>query len=152
MTSGTVYRTALSGMKLLHAGKVRDNYAVDEQNMLIVTTDRMSAFDVILPDPIPQKGQVLTQISNFWFDRTRHIVPNHLTGRSLAQLPLPAAELATLEGRAVIVKRLKPLPVDAVVRGYLQHLRHRTAGGSGAGRPAAHCDLHARDQGRRGSA
>jgi phosphoribosylaminoimidazole-succinocarboxamide synthase len=106
-------------MKLLHAGKVRDNYAVDEQNMLIVTTDRMSAFDVVLPDPIPQKGWVLTQISNFWFDRTRHIVPNHLTGRSLAQLPLPAAELATLEGRAIIVKRLKPLPLEAVVRGYL---------------------------------
>ncbi len=119
MASGTVYRTALSGMKLLHAGKVRDNYAVDEQNMLIVTTDRMSAFDVVLPDPIPQKGWVLTQISNFWFDRTRHIVPNHLTGRSLAQLPLPAAELATLEGRAIIVKRLKPLPLEAIVRGYL---------------------------------
>jgi phosphoribosylaminoimidazole-succinocarboxamide synthase len=119
MTSGTVYRTALSGMKLLHAGKVRDNYAVDEQNMLIVTTDRMSAFDVILPDPIPRKGWVLTQISNFWFDRTRHIVPNHLTGRPVAQLPLPAAELATLEGRSVIVKRLKPLPLEAVVRGYL---------------------------------
>jgi phosphoribosylaminoimidazole-succinocarboxamide synthase len=119
MTSGTVFRTALSGMKLLHAGKVRDNYAVDEQNMLIVTTDRMSAFDVVLPDPIPQKGWVLTQISNFWFDRTRHIVPNHLTGRSLAQLPLPAAELAALEGRAIIVKRLKPLPLEAIVRGYL---------------------------------
>jgi phosphoribosylaminoimidazole-succinocarboxamide synthase len=119
MTSDTVYRTALSGMQLLHAGKVRDNYAVDEHNMLIVTTDRMSAFDVILPDPIPQKGWVLTQISNFWFDRTAHIVPNHLTGRSLAQLPLPAAQLATLEGRAIIVKRLKPLPLEAVVRGYL---------------------------------
>jgi phosphoribosylaminoimidazole-succinocarboxamide synthase len=119
MTAGTVYRTALSGMKLLHAGKVRDNYAVDEQNMLIVTTDRMSAFDVVLPDPIPQKGWVLTQISNFWFERTRPIVPNHLTGRSLAQLPLPAAELAALAGRAIIVKRLKPLPLEAVVRGYL---------------------------------
>jgi len=119
MTSGTVYRTALSGLRLLHAGKVRDNYAVDDQHMLIVTTDRMSAFDVVLPDPIPQKGWVLTQISNFWFDRTRHIVPNHLTGRPLAQLPLPAAELAILEGRAVIVKRLKPLPLEAVVRGYL---------------------------------
>jgi phosphoribosylaminoimidazole-succinocarboxamide synthase len=109
----------LSGLKLLHAGKVRDNYAVDEHSMLIVTTDRLSAFDVVLPDPIPDKGRVLTQISNFWFDRTRHIVPNHLTGRALAQLPLPPAELATLEGRAVIVKRLKPLPLEAVVRGYL---------------------------------
>ncbi|HEX3836590.1 MAG TPA: phosphoribosylaminoimidazolesuccinocarboxamide synthase [Steroidobacteraceae bacterium] len=119
MSSGTLYRTALSGLKLLHAGKVRDNYAVDEHSMLIVTTDRLSAFDVVLPDPIPDKGRVLTQISNFWFDRTRHIVPNHLTGRALAQLPLPPAELATLEGRAVIVKRLKPLPLEAVVRGYL---------------------------------
>jgi len=119
MTSGTVYRTALSGLKLLYAGKVRDNYAVDEHSMLIVTTDRLSAFDVVLPDPIPQKGRVLTQISNFWFERTRAIVPNHLTGRALAQLPLAAAELAMLEGRAIIVKRLKPLPVEAVVRGYL---------------------------------
>jgi phosphoribosylaminoimidazole-succinocarboxamide synthase len=119
MTSGTVFRTALSGMTLLHAGKVRDNYAVDDQSMLIVTTDRLSAFDVILPDPIPDKGRVLTQISNFWFDRTLHIVPNHLTGRALTQLPLPAAERAALEGRAIIVKRLKPLPLEAVVRGYL---------------------------------
>jgi phosphoribosylaminoimidazole-succinocarboxamide synthase len=119
MTSDTVLRTALTGMKLLHAGKVRDNYAVDDQSMLIVTTDRMSAFDVILPDPIPDKGRTLTQISNFWFDKTQHIVPNHLTGRPLRELPVPAAELATLEGRAIIVKRLKPLPVEAVVRGYL---------------------------------
>jgi len=119
MAANTVFRTALTGMKLLHAGKVRDNYAVDDQSMLIVTTDRMSAFDVVLPDPIPDKGRTLTQISNFWFDRTRHIVPNHLTGRPLAQLPLPAAELASLEGRAIIVKRLKPLPLEAVVRGYL---------------------------------
>ncbi|HEY6458210.1 MAG TPA: phosphoribosylaminoimidazolesuccinocarboxamide synthase [Steroidobacteraceae bacterium] len=119
MTSGTVHRTALSGLKLLYAGKVRDNYAVDDQSMLIVTTDRMSAFDVVLPDPIPDKGRVLTQISNFWFDRTGHIVPNHLTGRALAQLPLPAAQLAMLEGRAIIVKRLKPVPIEAVVRGYL---------------------------------
>jgi phosphoribosylaminoimidazole-succinocarboxamide synthase len=119
MTSGTVHRTALSGLKLLYAGKVRDNYAVDDHSMLIVTTDRMSAFDVVLPDPIPDKGRVLTQISNFWFERTRHIVPNHLTGRPLAQLPLPTAQLAMLEGRAIIVKHLKPLPIEAVVRGYL---------------------------------
>jgi phosphoribosylaminoimidazole-succinocarboxamide synthase len=119
MAANTVFRTALTGMKLLHAGKVRDNYAVDDQSMLIVTTDRMSAFDVVLPDPIPDKGRTLTQISNFWFDRTRHIVPNHLTGRPLTQLPLPAAQLALLEGRAIIVKRLKPLPLEAVVRGYL---------------------------------
>src|ERR1700744_1422023 len=119
MTSDTVLRTALTGMKLLHAGKVRDNYAVDDESMLIVTTDRLSAFDVVLPDPIPDKGRVLTQISNFWFDRTHHIVPNHLTGRALTQLPLQPEELAALDGRAVIVKRLKPLPLEAVVRGYL---------------------------------
>jgi phosphoribosylaminoimidazole-succinocarboxamide synthase len=119
MTSGTVFRSALSGMTLLHAGKVRDNYAVDDRSMLIVTTDRLSAFDVILPDPIPDKGRVLTQISNFWFERTSHIVPNHLTGRALTELPVTAQELAMLEGRAIIVKRLKPLPLEAVVRGYL---------------------------------
>ncbi len=119
MSSGTIYRTALTGMKLLYAGKVRDNYAVDDQSMLIVTTDRLSVFDVVLPDPVPDKGRVLTQISNFWFDRTQHIVPNHLTGRALSQLPLPAAEIKTLEGRAIIVKRLKPLPIEAVIRGYL---------------------------------
>jgi phosphoribosylaminoimidazole-succinocarboxamide synthase len=119
MTTGTVLRTALSGLKLLHAGKVRDNYAVDAASMLIVTTDRISAFDVVLPDPIPQKGWVLTQISDFWFARTGHIVPNHLTGRPLTQLPLPPAQLASLEGRAIIVRRLKPLPIEAVVRGYL---------------------------------
>src|ERR1700761_3810890 len=102
MTSGTVLRTALSGMQLLHSGKVRDNYAVGDDSMLIVATDRMSAFDVIMPDPIPDKGRVLTQISNFWFARTPHIVPNHLTGRPLEQLPVPAAERAMLEGRAVI--------------------------------------------------
>jgi phosphoribosylaminoimidazole-succinocarboxamide synthase len=119
MTSGTVLRTALSGLTLLHAGKVRDNYAVDDDSLLIVATDRMSAFDVILPDPIPDKGRVLTQISDFWFARTAHIVPNHLTGRALSELPLPLAERAMLEGRAIIVKRLRPLPLEAVVRGYL---------------------------------
>jgi phosphoribosylaminoimidazole-succinocarboxamide synthase len=87
--------------------------------MLIVTTDRMSAFDVVLPDPIPDKGRTLTQISNFWFERTRQLVPNHLTGRSLAELRLPPEQRSMLEGRAVIVKRLKPLPLEAVVRGYL---------------------------------
>jgi phosphoribosylaminoimidazole-succinocarboxamide synthase len=87
--------------------------------MLIVATDRLSAFDVVLPDPIPGKGHVLTQISNFWFGKTRHIVPNHLTDYSLDAFIHDPAELAMLEGRAVVVKRLKPLPVEAVVRGYL---------------------------------
>jgi phosphoribosylaminoimidazole-succinocarboxamide synthase len=87
--------------------------------MLIVTTDRLSAFDVVLPDPIPDKGRVLNQISNFWFERTRHIVPNHLTGRPLESAVANADERAMLEGRAVIVRRLEALPLEAVVRGYL---------------------------------
>ncbi len=118
-TSGTVFRTSLQSLQLLHAGKVRDSYAVDARSMLIVTTDRLSAFDVILPDPIPEKGRVLTSMSDFWLARTGHIVPNHLTGRSLDELPLSPAERAQLEGRAVIVRKLKPLPLEAVVRGYV---------------------------------
>jgi phosphoribosylaminoimidazole-succinocarboxamide synthase len=119
MQQPTVYRTALSGLEKIHEGKVRDIYAVDADSMLIVTTDRLSAFDVVLPDPIPEKGRVLNQISNFWFDRTRHIVLNHLTDRPLASVVEDTAERATLEGRAVIVRRLKALPIEAVVRGYL---------------------------------
>ena len=119
MSSITVYRTALRGLTKIHEGKVRDIYAVDDESMLIVTTDRLSAFDVVLPDPIPDKGRVLTQISNFWFERTRHIVPNHLTGRPVESVVRDPYELELLEGRAVIVRRLKALPVEAVVRGYL---------------------------------
>src|SRR3978361_1628405 len=84
--SPTVFRTALRGLEKIHEGKVRDIYAVDPQTMLIVTTDRLSAFDVVLPDPIPEQGRVLNQISNFWFERTRPIVPNHLTDRPLDTL------------------------------------------------------------------
>src|SRR5215468_2468191 len=82
----TVFRTALRGLERIHEGKVRDIYAVDAQRMLIVTTDRLSAFDVVLPDPIPFKGRVLNEISNFWFDHTRQIVPNHLTGTSVESI------------------------------------------------------------------
>ena len=103
----------------IHQGKVRDIYAVDEQHMLIVTTDRLSAFDVVMPDPIPGKGRVLTQISNFWFQRTRHIVPNHLADYPLARAVPDAAERAPLEERSIVVRRLKALPIEAVVRGYL---------------------------------
>ena len=117
--SQTVYRTALSGLEKIHEGKVRDIYAVDAGSMLIVTTDRLSAFDVVLPDPIPDKGRVLNQISNFWFSHTRHLVPNHLTDRPLTAVVKNPAELAMLEGRAVVVKRLTALPIEAVVRGYL---------------------------------
>src|ERR1700756_4594403 len=114
-----VFRTSLAGLEKIHEGKVRDIYAVDAGSMLIVTTDRLSAFDVVLPDPIPDKGWVLTQIANFWFAKTSHLVPNHLTGRSLEGVVKDPAERALLEGRAVIVRRLKALPVEAVVRGYL---------------------------------
>jgi phosphoribosylaminoimidazole-succinocarboxamide synthase len=115
----TVHTTHLHGLEKIHTGKVRDIYAVDAATMLIVTTDRLSAFDVVLPDPIPDKGRVLNAISNFWFARTSHIVPNHLTGRSLDGLPLNAEERRLLADRAVLVRRLRALPVEAVVRGYL---------------------------------
>jgi phosphoribosylaminoimidazole-succinocarboxamide synthase len=115
----TVHTTALRHLRRLHTGKVRDIYEVDADHMLIVTTDRLSAFDVVLPDPIPHKGRVLTEISEFWFHRTGDIVPNQLSGRSLDPLPLDADERELLAGRAVVVRRLKALPVEAVVRGYL---------------------------------
>jgi phosphoribosylaminoimidazole-succinocarboxamide synthase len=119
MESQTVFRTALRGLEKLHEGKVRDIYSAGADALLIVTTDRLSAFDVILPDPIPGKGRVLNEISNFWFARTRHIVPNHLTGRPIADLVSDPADRAALEGRSVIVRRLRALPLEAVVRGYL---------------------------------
>ena len=115
----TVHRTALRGLKKINEGKVRDIYEVDRETLLIVTTDRLSAFDVVLPDPIPDKGRVLNQISNFWFERTKHIVPNHLADYPLARAVPDAAERAPLEERSIVVRRLKALPIEAVVRGYL---------------------------------
>jgi len=115
----TLYESKLSGLERLSQGKVRDIYAVDDRHLLIVTTDRLSAFDVVLPDPIPGKGAVLTNLSNFWFARTRSIVPNHLTDMKLADVISNAAERAAVVGRAILVRRLQPLPVEAVVRGYL---------------------------------
>src|ERR1700739_4780924 len=120
MPPPTVYRTALRGLERLHEGKVRDIYAIDAATMLIVTTDRLSAFAVVLPDPIAEKGRVLNSISNFWFARTRQLVPNHLTGRELASVIRDEDERTLLEGRAVIVRRLRALPIEAVVRGYLR--------------------------------
>jgi len=114
-----VHTTALKGMKKIHTGKVRDIYEIDAHSMLIVTTDRLSAFDVVMPDPIPEKGRVLNSISNFWFARTGHIVPNHLTGRAIAEVVSDAGDRALLADRAVIVKRLKTVPLEAVVRGYV---------------------------------
>jgi phosphoribosylaminoimidazole-succinocarboxamide synthase len=119
MDTQTVFRTSLRGLERLHEGKVRDIYSAGADALLIVTTDRLSAFDVVLPEPIPGKGRVLNEISNFWFARTRHIVPNHLTGRSVDELVSDPGERAALQGRSVIVRRLKALPLEAVVRGYL---------------------------------
>ncbi len=106
-------------LEKIHEGKVRDIYAAGADALLIVTTDRLSAFDVVLPDPIPGKGQILNRISQFWFERTTHIVPNHLTGRAIATVVTDTEERSLLAERAVIVKRLRALPIEAVVRGYL---------------------------------
>ena len=114
-----VFETELAGLTRLHRGKVRDLYALDDDRMLIVATDRLSAFDVVLPDPIPGKGRVLNEISQFWFARTAHIVPNHLTGLPLSAAVSDLGQLRLLAGRAVIVRRLRALPIEAVVRGYL---------------------------------
>ncbi len=117
--SPPMHESHLEGLERIHQGKVRDIYAVDDRHMLIVTTDRLSAFDVVLPDPIPGKGNVLTSISNFWFGKTRHIVPNHLCDYPLERAVPDAGQRALIADRAVVVQRLKALPVEAVVRGYL---------------------------------
>ena len=114
-----VYRTRLSGLQRLREGKVRDLYAIDDAHMLMVATDRLSAFDVVLPTPIPDKGAVLTRVSEFWFAQLAAVVPNHCSDRRLDDLPLAAAERALLRGRSLCVRRLTPLPVEAIVRGYL---------------------------------
>ena len=104
---------------LIHKGKVRDSFAIDDEHMLIVASDRLSAFDVVLPDPIPGKGEILTRISNFWFERTTDIVANHLSGIEVAEVIDDPALLEVLQHRSVVVKRLKPLPLEAIVRGYI---------------------------------
>lgn len=114
-----LFESSISSLELLARGKVRDIYNIDEQYMLIVTTDRMSAFDVVLPDPIPGKGQVLTNVANFWFARTKHIIPNHLSDLTLADVIADPVERTQIEGRGIVVKKLNPLPVEAIVRGYL---------------------------------
>jgi phosphoribosylaminoimidazole-succinocarboxamide synthase len=114
------YRTEMvTGLELIHQGKVRDCFAIDDAHMLIVASDRLSAFDVVLPDPIPGKGETLTRISNFWFALTADIVPNHLTGIPVSEVIDDPAVAAQLEPRAVVVKRLRPLSLEAIVRGYL---------------------------------
>src|ERR1700691_4965607 len=117
--SAPLFESHLRGLKKIHQGKVRDIYDVDAEHLLIVTTDRLSAFDVVLPDPIPFKGAVLTQISLFWFAKTRHIVANHLSALKVEDVVADGQERAQLAGRAMVVKKLKALPIEAVVRGYL---------------------------------
>ena len=114
-----LFESNLRSLKKIHQGKVRDIYDVDANHLLIVTTDRLSAFDVIMREPIPFKGAVLTEISLFWFHKTRHLVPNHLSSVRVEDIIADPAERAQLEGRAMVVKKLRALPVEAVVRGYL---------------------------------
>jgi phosphoribosylaminoimidazole-succinocarboxamide synthase len=117
--ASALYESSIRSLPLLGRGKVRDMYAVGEDHLLIVTTDRLSAFDVVLPDPIPDKGRVLNELSNFWFKKLGHIVPNHLDGLSPETVIKGAEEAAQVKGRSVVAKKLKPLPIEAVVRGYL---------------------------------
>ncbi|MFA5083256.1 MAG: phosphoribosylaminoimidazolesuccinocarboxamide synthase [Hydrogenophilaceae bacterium] len=113
-----LYESSIQSLPLIHKGKVRDIYAIDDQRMLIVTTDRLSAFDVVMPTPIPNKGKVLTAVADFWFAKLAHILPNQLTGEAPESVVAPE-ERSQVVGRAVVVKRLKALPVEAIVRGYL---------------------------------
>ena len=114
-----LHESNLNSLPLLHRGKVRDIYGVDDQYLLIVQTDRLSAFDVILPDPVPGKGEILTSLSNFWFAKLGHVISNHLSGIKPEDVVKTEADRAQVAGRAFVVRRLKPLPVEAIVRGYL---------------------------------
>ncbi|AKH20555.1 phosphoribosylaminoimidazolesuccinocarboxamide synthase [Sedimenticola thiotaurini] len=114
-----LFETDLPHLKLLNRGKVRDIFDIDDQHMLIVASDRLSAFDVVLPQPIPGKGEVLTRVANFWFERTRSILPNHLSDMPLEEVVPDVAQRARLGDRATVVRKLKPLPVEAIVRGYI---------------------------------
>jgi phosphoribosylaminoimidazole-succinocarboxamide synthase len=118
MSPAALLETRLHSLPLLARGKVRDNYAVGTDRLLMVASDRISAFDVVMGEPIPGKGELLTQMALFWFDKLGHIVPNHLTGEAPESVVAPD-EVAQVQGRSMLVKRLKPLPVEAVVRGYL---------------------------------
>jgi len=114
-----LYESNIPGLKFLNRGKVRDIYEIDDQHLLIVTTDRLSAFDVIMSRPIPAKGEVLTRVANFWFNRTKNIIPNQLSDMPLEDVIPDTYMREQLGDRAIIVKKLKPLPVEAIVRGYI---------------------------------
>ena len=155
-----LYESNLKSLKRIGKGKVRDIYAVDVDKMMILVSDRLSAFDVVLPDPIPDKGRVLTELANFWFAKLGHVVPNHLTGIDPESVVKGEDEKAQVRGRAIVVKKLKPLPVEAVVRGYIIGSGWKDYQATGAvcgiqlpkglqaGAEAARADLHARHQGR----
>ena len=113
-----LFETDITSLTLLHRGKVRDIYAVNDDKLLIIQTDRISAFDVILPAPVPEKGKILTKISRFWFEKLAHIIPNHLTNIAPESVVLPK-EQNQVADRAFVVKKLKPLPVEAIIRGYI---------------------------------
>ncbi len=115
----TLSASHLPGLELVHSGKVRDVYAIDARTLLIVASDRLSAFDVVLPDPIPGKGEILTLMSNFWFERTAGLVPNHLTGRAVAEVLPPGVDVDLYARRSVVARRLTPVPIEAIARGYL---------------------------------
>jgi len=117
--SNALFQSNLPHLQLLNRGKVRDIYQIDPEHMLIVASDRLSAFDVVLPQPIPGKGEVLTRVANFWFERTGGIIPNHLAAKPLQEVVPDAQQRAELGDRAIVVRKLKPLPVEAIVRGYL---------------------------------
>lgn len=114
-----MFQSYIPHLKLLARGKVRDIYEADDQHLLIVATDRLSAYDVIMPNPIPGKGEILTSLSNFWFDMMSDLVPNHLTKLNINSYISDKREIKILEKRSIIVKKLKPLPIESVVRGYL---------------------------------
>lgn len=115
----TLHTSHLPGLPLLHRGKVRDVYGLENQRLLMVASDRLSAFDVVLPDPIPGKGEMLCQISNFWFDKTAHLIPNHLTHETVASVLPAGVDLALYAKRSIVTKKLKPVPVEAIARGYI---------------------------------
>lgn len=117
--SATLFHSNLKNLTMLNRGKVRDIYDAGDDHLLIVTSDRLSAFDVVLPTPIPGKGRVLNALSNFWFGRTGHMVKNHLSDRPLEDVVSDAADRAALDGRATVVHRYEPLPIEAIVRGYI---------------------------------
>ena len=115
----TLLQSELPGLDLIHRGKVRDVYALPDNELLIVATDRLSAFDVVLPDPVPGKGEMLTRLSNFWFAKTAHLMPNHLVDRPIAEVMPAGVDVRLYARRSVISKRLKPVPFEAIARGYL---------------------------------